>query len=254
MLEGFSAFVLISSLVNKGCDMSEGFRPNRDNERSLTVAGTNPPNAPRPAPVRRLRVAKYDDPYAGLRRQLIRIGLVFVAPVVSVVVVVLIVLWVLNGGFNSNSSTTITEGQLVSSLPDVPLPSGLRVLNREISYDSSVLATNLAKSWIPFYDITTLGTELFNTTKTVEELAVFYDNQLVKTNKWQLFRRSQYKEHTYLLYLRSTNNPKVADSIFIDIETLKDTNFSKRISLLDNQAKIGDNIIILFKQRLVQQS
>jgi hypothetical protein len=234
--------------------MSEGLRPDRDSERSLTVAGTDPPNAPRPAPVRRLKVATYEDPFASTRRQLIRIGLVFVAPIVSVIAVGLIVFWVLNSTINITAPPPTTEGQVISNLPDVPLPGGLRPLSRNVGYDTSQLANNLVNSWIPFYDVTTLGTEIFNTSKKLDELVTFYNDQLVKTNRWQLFKRSQFRAHTYLLYVRGTNNPRVVDGIFIDIETLGEDNFSRRGSLLDRQAKIGDNIIILFKQRLIQQT
>jgi hypothetical protein len=236
--------------------MSEGLRSDRDNERSLTVAGTTPAVTPNPAPVRRLKVATYEDPYASLRRQLIRIGLIFVAPVVSILAIVLIVFWVLTSSFGVTvvPASETTAGQVVSKLPEVPLPSGLRPLNRATNFDNTQLANSLVNTWIPFYDVTTLGTEIFNTGKSLNDIVAFYDEQLVKNNRWQLYKRSQFKEHTYLFYTRGTSNPRVVDGIFIDIEALLESNYNKRGGLLDSQAKIGDNIIILFKQRLIQQT
>lgn len=225
----------------------------RSNPALLASASSPKPDAANLPAARRLRVAKYEDPFASLRRQILRIALVFVVPIISIIALIWIVVIVVTANLPTPVNLT-NEGQTVSSLPDVPLPSGLRPVNRDIDPEFAKTSLVLTSVWVPNYDGSVLGTELFNSNRTISEISNFYDDQLVKKGKWQLLKRSKFREHTYLLYGRGTNNPKIVDGLFIDMEQLTEENINSRSGLLDSRAKIGDNIVLLFKQRLIQRT
>jgi hypothetical protein len=197
------------------------------------------------------RVAIYQDKGRRWRRSLLRFGLVFVGPLLAIGLIGLIVLNVVNE--NKVAVTVETES---TTLDDIPVPPGVRAIGRARNLDQSISADIYFRQVLPNYRQNFKGAATYITSKSQDEIKKFYDSKLVepKPPPWQSYGKPIVTTELYrTLYMRALPNgpPNSIEALVLQIEPVNKDILKKDPDYYDAQAKIGENVIVLWKSWLV---
>ncbi len=205
-----------------------------------------------PPPLRtatQVPVAVFKDPYAELKQKLIRIFLVGVAPVVAIILVLTIIYFTFAGGVPGFQSVTDKE---TVTFGDFPIPAGTLVLNKEPDEVYSSAAEAMFSTLLPNYAASNRKTEIYLSKKSLDDLATYYTDKLVKAGKWQQYNKNklQINSFTIYFYVRPGTIPKTFDGVRLQFEKLTQDIIVRRASLLNSKGEVGDTLIYLSKLTL----
>ncbi len=199
------------------------------------------------------KIAVYRDKTAPLRRNLIRIGLIFIAPIVAIGIILLIVFGAIQD--NANKVVPVVETESIA-LQVIPVPGGVRPISRALNLNQKRSAEIYFDRTLPQYLNDFKGAATYISGKSKEEIKKFYDSKLVepKPPPWQTFGNPLTSGSFYtVLYLRALTNgpPGSIEALVLQIEPVSRDILKKDPEYYDLQAKEGENVIILWKSWLV---
>lgn len=191
------------------------------------------------------RVAVYHDKSVRLRRSLLRISLVFIAPLLVFMIVGAIVFSTL-----SREQPTVPIAAESQVLSGIPIPAGVRPIARATLIDQLSSARNLFDSVLPQYNFEFKGAVSYLTPASIEDLYKYYNSKFVdpRPPPWQIFRSPTYYGDFYTaVYLRSLNNQGALEALVLRLDTVSPIILKSDPEFYDRQAKAGETAMVLWK-------
>ncbi len=158
---------------------------------------------PKAETVRR-RVATYKDPYADLRRKLLRISLTFVLPAIALLVIGFVTITTVL----SNRQEDVIPTETIT-MTDIAIPANVkRSPGGESSY--TTYFKNQAETLLPAYSVQITKTESYVAIgKTGRNLLDYYKVKLIDSKKWKLEKQIGLSTALITIYTRPLTNGQV---------------------------------------------
>jgi hypothetical protein len=227
------------------------------------------------SPRKQVPVAVYKAPQSELARILTRTTLIYIAPVFFVVVIALVVYITIISNTPETLPTTTAESV---TMTDIPLPIGVREINKNPDPTFGQLSANFVNTAIPNFLATTQATEIYAAKNTPDTFNNFYNDKLIKTGLWKQYNKSKIeypyeytpyypgqplstplppnttpdlknaRTYVFYYYTRATKDPRVFDVIFFRYEEMKsEAQATQRGQMLGRKIEFGDTILYLSK-------
>ncbi len=193
------------------------------------------------------KVAVYQPKPNRFSRRLLRIGLTVVAPLVALA----LILWVT---FSIVSQNQVAAPVQVETTFDsnVPVPAGVRVINRATSpvYNQKATSTEFFSRLLPLYTTNLRGVVSYISPQSVQDLNDFYNRKLVgpKPPPWQVYGKpTTYGDFYTTFYIRSLSGTSTLEGVLVQLQPVNGDTLKQDPSYYDRQAKLGETVIILSK-------
>ncbi len=224
-------------------------------ENKISIPPTNLPPVQNPfkksSDQANVPVAVYKDPYAKVRRQLIKLSLLVIGPLLAIAIIASIVYFNFIG---ANSATIDTNTPESVIMDNIPLPGGSKLLSKDQTGIYSNSAIGMFSAAIPNYAAVDAKTEIYVNKKSVDDLISYYSTKMPKSGAWQQYNKGKVEIDSFIIYfyVRSTNTPKVIEGAKIQYEKLTPELLLRRGNLVGNKASSGDTLLYISKVVLRQ--
>jgi hypothetical protein len=169
-------------------------------------------------------VAVYRDPYARLRRSLIRVSLTFILPALSLLLIGFVVFNVVI----SNQVEAPTTAESVT-LTNVPLPANVRRTADTAAELNRLGSTykNLASSWLPTYNMRLIKAERYEAIgRTGAQIYGYYKTKLIDTKQWRVQNQAILVNSLEVLLVRDLTNGE-RETLLLEVQTGADKDLNK---------------------------
>ncbi len=195
----------------------------------------------------KVRVAVFNDTSEKFRTVIRRIALTVIAPVVALLIIGFIVLSTIN---QPKLSLPIETESVV--LGDVPVPAGVRPIERATLYSPSQFIDVYLNQVLPNYSDQFKSAASYIGPNSQDELNAFYNTRLLQTKslRWQTYGKPATYNITFTsLYVRALSSqvPGSIEALVVQFEPVSVGILKQDPAYYDKQAKLGETVIILSK-------
>ncbi|MDB5079051.1 MAG: hypothetical protein JWP00_975 [Chloroflexi bacterium] len=194
---------------------------------------------------KKVPVAVYQDRTASTRTLLRKISLTIGAPLLAIIIVGLIVF----STFAPDKVSLPVQSESVI-FGDVPVPANVRPIQRAKLNAQQQFVDVYLNQVLPHYSEDFKGAASYISSKSLDELKSWYSTRLLDTKslRWQVYGKPTTYNTTYTsLYLRALTSqvPGSVEALVVQLEPVSSLVLKKDPTSYDEQAKLGETVIIL---------